>query len=257
VVEATGEHGRVFIKVVAPHKAEGLHRRHRLLATQVPVPHSLGWSRDGLIVLQALPGRTLREVLHGGRYSTPDAAQLLRLLDRLPAALADAPVRDSVVARAAHHARVLSEVLPGLAERLSRLSGLLSQQCTPTTPQPVHGDFYESQLLLDAGRVTGLLDVDGAGAGERVDDLATLLGHLSVLARMSQRAHAINRLGGRYLAAFERTVPPAELRLRVAAVVIGLATGPFRVQETDWPQKVCSRVQLAEQWLASAERTAA
>ena len=45
---------------------------------------------------------------------------------------------------------------------------------------------------------------------------------------------------------------PAELRYRVAAVVLSLATGPHRVQEPGWPQHTRARLDLARQWLASA-----
>src|SRR5690606_30095586 len=78
---------------------------------------------------------------------------------------------------------------------------------------PVHGDFYENQVWVRAGRLSGLLDIDTAGAGDRLDDLACLLGHLSVLAQL-EPAHAstINRLGSDYLAAFEQVVDPADLR---------------------------------------------
>jgi aminoglycoside phosphotransferase (APT) family kinase protein len=117
----------------------------------------------------------------------------------------------------------------------------------------VHGDFYESQILVDGGRVCGVLDVDAARTGDRLDDLGCLIGHLSVLAQLDHaRAGAINRLGGRYLASFERTVDAADLRYRTAAVVISLATGPHRVQDRNWPALTRRLIDLAERWLLSA-----
>jgi len=38
------------------------------------------------------------------------------------------------------------------------------------------------------------------------------------------------------------------LRPRVAAVLVGLATGPFRVQQADWPVGTAARLALAEEW---------
>ena len=70
------------------------------------------------------------------------------------------------------------------------------------------------------------------------------------------RASVINQAGSRYLRVFERTVDPADLRYRVAAVVLSLATGPYRVQEPAWEQATRDRLDLAEQWLVSARAVA-
>jgi hypothetical protein len=55
---------------------------------------------------------------------------------------------------------------------------------------------------------------------------------------------------------FDRAVDPALLRYGVAAVALGLATGPFRVLEPGWRATTARRVRLAEHWLASAQRVA-
>ena len=50
----------------------------------------------------------------------------------------------------------------------ARIIGLLPD----TEPGPVvpsHGDFYEANLLVDGGEITGLLDVDAVGPGFRRD----------------------------------------------------------------------------------------
>jgi hypothetical protein len=47
-------------------------------------------------------------------------------------------------------------------------------------------------------------------------------------------------------------VDPADLRRRTAAVVLSLATGPFRVQSADWPEATAQRVSLASKWVMSA-----
>ena len=51
----------------------------------------------------------------------------------------------------------------------------------------MHGDFYESQLLVDGGSVAGLLDVDTAGRGARIDDWSTMLAHLVLLEHVLPR----------------------------------------------------------------------
>ncbi len=256
VIEATGSRGRVFVKVVRPSRVEALHERHRaLVSAGVPAPQSLGWTPDGLLVLETLNGRTLRQALRVGVASLPPGEALLTLLDRLPETLTQGDRRASWLERVPHYAAVVAAVLPDVAERAHRLSEAIVAEAGTGPIVATHGDFYESQLLVERNRISGLLDVDTAGPGERLDDLACMLGHLSVLAQIDRvRAGEINRLGARYLAAFERTVDPADLRYRVAAVVISLATGPHRVQEHHWQQNTARRLDLAEQWLHNARR---
>ncbi|HZA78250.1 MAG TPA: phosphotransferase [Acidimicrobiales bacterium] len=254
VIEAIGSRGRLFIKVVRPDRVEALHDRHRLLVRHgIPAPPSLGWTPRGLLVLQALAGRTLRQTLRSRTTLIPAGGDILALLDRLPVELEHGTARQSWIDKAPHYAAVIGAALPDEAPRAARLAEALTAAAGPAWYGPVHGDFYESQLLVDRGRICGLLDVDTAGPGDRFDDLACLLGHLSVLAQIDRdRAPIINRAGAGYLRAFEAVVSPTELRYRVAAVVVSLATGSHRVQERGWPATTRRRLDLAENWLASA-----
>lgn len=255
VVEAAGPAGRLFLKVVRPRRVQALHQRHRLCtAAGVPVPPSLGYTPDGLLVLQALPGQPLRQALRGRSTPLPSGAAILALLDRLPPGLTEAPRRRSWAERAEHYAAVTAAVLPAGAELAHQLGATIAANTVTGPTVPVHGDLYDNQLQVRAGRITGLLDIDTAGPGDRLDDLACLLGHLSVLAQIHPgRATTTNRLGSSYLAAFESTVDPVDLRYRVAAVVLSLASGPHRVQEAGWPAATSRRLALAEQWVDSAQ----
>jgi aminoglycoside phosphotransferase (APT) family kinase protein len=167
--------------------------------------------------------------------------------------MADGAHHRSWLDRVGHYAKVVGAVVPDQAQRLQQLAGVIAAEAGTGPTVPVHGDFYESQILVGGGRVCGLLDIDAARAGDRLDDLGCLIGHLSVLAQLDPaRARAINRLGARYLAGFERTVDAADLRYRAAAVVISLATGPHRVQDRSWPALTRRLVDLAARWLISA-----
>jgi hypothetical protein len=254
VVEAVGSGGRLFLKVIRPARVEELHRRHRqLVDAGVPAPPSLGYTPGGLLVLQAIPGQPLRRALRSRGGPLPSGAAVLDLLDRLPAELAEGPPRRSWLDRAPHHAAVVAAALPSEAERAGQLAAAVTAGAGAGRTVPVHGDFYENQLIVQQGRITGLLDVDTAGPGDRLDDLACLLGHLSVLAQTEPGGSGqVSRLGARYLAAFEAVVDPVDLRRRVAAVVLSLATGPHRVQERGWPVATRRRLGLVEQWLDSA-----
>lgn len=257
VIEVVGPGVRVFLKVVPTRSVERLHRRHEALASQLPVPPSLGWSAElGIVVLPALPGRTLRDALFGG-FGLPGPDTLLHLLDHLPPAGGEAAPVDW---RAHEFADLVGRVVPDLAERTARLADGLAPFEAEAAAHPVvatHGDFYEAQLLVDGGRVTGLLDIDTFGPGRRVDDLATMIGHLAVLAVGVPQRAAIERFGARLLAGFDHTTDPAVLRAAVAGVILGLATGPFRVLDPHWQHHTRVRVSMAENWLRSAHRVAA
>ncbi|MEE6263813.1 phosphotransferase [Plantactinospora sonchi] len=255
VIEAVGTAGSVFLKVVRPEQVHALHERHRLLVgAGLPAAPTLGYTADGLLVLQALPGQTLRHALRS-RSVVPSGRAVLNLLDRLPAELAEGRPRRSWLDRAPHYAEVIAAALPEVAGQATGLAAALTAEAGRGPRGVVHGDLYEAQLLVSDHRITGLLDVDTAGPGDRLDDLGCLLGHLSVLAQLHRdRAAVIQRAGAAYLAAFERVVDPAALRYRTAAVVLSLATGPHRVQERNWPAGTRARLELAELWLSSARR---
>jgi len=253
VVEATGRRGRVFLKVVRPATVEALHGTHRMLARHLPVPDSVGWTSDGILVLPGLAGRTLRDVLRSGRAPAPEPATIDALLDDLPAALAAQPPRRTLVSAAAHHANVIASTMPSLRATVEDLVADLARSDTADHDLvAVHGDLYEAQLLVDNGRITGLLDVDTAGAGHRVDDLANFCAHLSVLVIASDRPRGLKRYGAALLEHAEARFDRADLRTRVAAAVISLATGPFRVLEPRWGQHTARRLDLARGWLDGA-----
>jgi hypothetical protein len=255
VVEAVGRSGRLFVKVVRPDQVRALHERHRLLTgAGVPVPESLGWSDDGLVVLAALPGHTIREGLQYTDAPGPDACALVDLLDRLPAELLQGPARLSWLDKTEYYAGAVGASAPELSDLASQLAHTIVSEGTAGPVVPVHGDFYEAQILLDAREeISGLLDVDTAGPGDRYDDLACLVGHLSVLAQIfPDRNAVIGGLADRCLAEFDRRVDPRQLRLRIAAVVMSLATGPHRVQESGWRQATRDRLMLVEHWVNSA-----
>lgn len=255
VIEATGRRGRLFLKVVRPNTVRDLHELHRLLAQDLPVPESLGWTDEGVVVLSARPGQTLRKALRSSRQPPPPPPAVIELLDRLPAELAERPRRRGLLSSAEHHAAVIAATVPSARARLEPLVDALRAAIDPECGEvtAVHGDLYEAQLLVDRGRITGLLDVDTTGAGLRVDDLANFCAHLSVLASMSDRPKHMNRYGADLLAHAERHHPQGELRPRIAAAVVGLATGPFRVLESGWQHNTLRRLELAERWLNGFE----
>ncbi len=249
VLEVTGGGPRLFCKVVRPAAVDALVARHDLLAPVLPVPPVLAALPDGLLVLPEAPGTPLRTLLadpsarSGG--TLPAGPALDALLDGLPDTVATLPARGRPgdhLGRAEHFADVLG--LTTGVRPAALVDRLAAAPRGDHAPVPVHGDFYEAQLLADGGAVTGLLDVDTAGAGHRIDEWATLLAHLSVLTGPARR------WGADLLAHAERRFAREELRPRIAAAVLGLATGPFRVQQPGWADHTARRIALAERWLA-------
>jgi hypothetical protein len=219
------------------------------------VPPVLAATPDGVLVLPGLPGTPMRTLLAGHGAGLPDPAHLDALLDALPAAVVDLPAGrrapGDALARAGSHARVLAAAVGPLRPRLEALTDVLAGVDPGVhEPVPVHGDFYESQLLVDGGAVVGLLDVDTAGRGARIDDWATMLAHLALLEHVLPRPGTVVAHRRDVFAALLHRWPAEQLRPRVAAVLLGLATGPFRVQQADWPARTVERVALAEAWAA-------
>jgi len=253
VIEASGKSQRIFLKVVRPESTADLQLAHASLAHHVPVPHTFGWSQElGIVALQAMAGRTLRAALTARSTRVPTGSDLVALLDLFPQPNDDAPTVPGPHERASEHARLLKAVAPALAGRLSAIVDRL-QSVPAESRAAVHGDFHSSQILVDGKNIVGIVDVDTAGKGERANDLAGLLGHLSTLALDSPARRDIERYGAALINDFDRRVDPIELRLRVAGAVLGLATGPFRVQLRRWHENTEWRVALAESWIASAE----
>jgi aminoglycoside phosphotransferase len=253
VVEVTGRRGRVFLKVVRPRAVDHLHETHRALASVLPVPDSLGWTADGVLVMPALVGSTLRELLRSGGGAPPPPAAIDALLDCLPEALATGRCRRDLSTAARQHAAALTSVQPTLRPVVDRvLRELRSRPRRDHEIGAVHGDLYDAQLLVREGRFSGMLDVDTAGAGHRIEDIANLCAHLSVLAIASPFPSAIKRYGAEVLAHAEKQFDRQDLRPRIAAAIVGLATGPFRVLEPNWPDATARRVRLAQEWLDTA-----
>lgn len=246
VLEATDGSSRWFIKVVAPAAVADLRARHALLGAVLPVPPIVAFHDDGLVVLPEASGMLLRALLtrdglDGTRLPAPST--LHHVLDTLPAALLRLPKRPTHLHRVTQSARVLELTadidVRGLADEMQAAA-------TASDLVPVHGDFHDGQLLVADGHLSALIDVDTAGPGERADEWATLLGHLSVLGLQNPRARYY---GTAVLAHAERHTDPADLHLRTAAVVLGLATGPFRTQRPGWRERTSARIDLAQQWM--------
>ena len=253
VVSVSGKDEGLYLKLVRPSRVEALHASHRWLSNTLPVPMSLGFDPDqGLIALQSMPGTTLRGALEDPSLELPSAEQVVGIAASLPAPETDHTC-PSPIARVPELAALLIAVAPELTDRIEDLvAGIGDEESEPTTPS--HGDYYESQLLVDGGRLVGMLDVDTYGWGRAGDDAATMLAHLAIWADLSSRPDRVLEMGRRLLKMWDGILDPVDLRVRTAAVALSLATGPFRVQAAGWPGETADRIAIAERWLRSAAR---
>lgn len=250
VVRLVGADRPLYLKIVPPGTTETLVARHVALAEAgVPVPRVLAADlAAGWFALAAVEGPTLRDILKGEPHAIgeplPEPARFIELSD----AIARADVTDlsgprSRLADAHGHAAMLRTVLPDAGARLERISAALDEVTERRELVPIHGDLHEGQLVMENGAIVGVLDVDDAGPGHPLGDLATLLGHIRFRAISTDRvdiAAYFDRARRQFAAACG---DPAGLAAETGAVLVGLATGPFRIQADDW--KVTTSAVLA------------
>jgi aminoglycoside phosphotransferase (APT) family kinase protein len=159
---------------------------------------------------------------------------------------------------------MLATVLPVQRPRLTELASRFEAAAGRAAERSgvvVHGDVHEAQVIVRRDVVTGLLDIDDVGPGDPLDDMATLLGHLRCRARAAEVSlaggepgpadlpRALHAYADRLRAGFAEVTDPDELDVVTAAVITGLATGPFRVQQPEWPARVTVQLEAAEELL--------
>lgn len=253
VVRARGAEREVYVKVVAPASTQLLVTRHeRLVAAGVPVPRVLA-AGDGWIALEALTGTTLRDRLKHGIRPLPHPDRYAELLRTLAAAeLTDAPPVRSRIDDAPHHAAMLAAVLPDARRRLTEITERLGDGTAPRrVGGTVHGDLHEAQLVVDDVAVTGLLDIDDVGPGDPLDDVGTLLAHLRFRATTFDDAR-IDAYADEVRSSLAAHTDPGAVDRHVAAVLVGLATGPFRLQHPSWRSTTNRILDLVDEHLDAA-----
>ncbi len=198
------------------------------------------------------PGTSLAAALMTDGASALEPVTLTEALDRMPAEIISMPRRHAWADRTAAYGRAAAVALPDQEQRIRALVRELERRLESTDRGPVvpaHGDFYEANLLVDGGQVSCVLDVDGAGPGHRVDDLACFLGHLAVLPAVDRRYTHTGRALGRFHRHFAQTVDPGALACRSAAVALSLVAGARDSGRGDWRHSARARLEAAQSLL--------
>lgn len=250
VIEVAGQGHRIYLKLVKPRRLHALHQRHLDLTGMLPVPEALGINEElGLLAMRSMTGATLRAALEDGT-ALPHPELVATLPGTLPALPGAATVHSAVEA-VPRMVELLTRLLPMEAERIHRIAeGIGPDEVTDRVP--AHGDYHEAQLLIEDGRISGILDVDTLGVARPGDDPGTMLGHLAVWHTMSSQPDRVAAYASALQEIWESRLDPVDLRLRAAARIVGLAAGPFRVQQQGWPTETSRRLALAEHWVESA-----
>ncbi|RRD46662.1 aminoglycoside phosphotransferase family protein [Tessaracoccus sp. OH4464_COT-324] len=248
VVRASALGQTFYVKILRPRLFSDVLHRHRLLAgAGLPAPKVVATTPDHLLVTRELPGIPLaRAIFDPGDPCR--AEDLIALLDAMPAAAATLERRPPWAEAVEHYGRLVVAPAPELAEEVRWVVRHVERGLAdyPHGNEPTHGDFHEGQVHVADGRIVGILDVDTLGPGRRADDLACLIGHLSTIQRMNTEQEAkVRDILARWVPVFDQRVDPVELRLRAAAVVLSLATGPYRAQEADWLAQTRAMVRSA------------
>ena len=253
VVRVTAGRRRFFVKLWRPGRGEGLIARHHALGDAGITPQIVALPAPGVLVVQEADGVPLATRLaewNNDRAPLPEPGAVMAFLDRLPASLLRFPERPAWSDRLDFHGAAAAEALRdqagGIHSIVRHVGRVLAGR--PEVPRvPTHGDFYEANVFVGPQGFTSLIDVDTAGPGRRVDDLACLLGHLAVLPDLSPgHYHRLPHVTHGWAAAFERVVDPIELRARVAGVILSLVAGATR------PHALV-RLDLCRSWLYRAE----
>lgn len=249
-----------YAKVLRPSQALPFVQRHRLLeVANVPAPRVLREDPDGFVLLSTGKGTPLSGLLAAGMdeaQATRVFGALTGLLDALPAGAVQLPRRPAWSERVRHYAHAAATVLPQCAARTQAVADGVVELMSRTDPGPVvpaHGDFYEANVLMDGEQVACLLDVDSLGPGHRVDDLACLLGHVSILDHLAPASYPFLRPAVEtWTRLADLQVDPVALRARCAGVVLSLVAGARREDGGSWRADAEGRLARAELWLAEA-----
>ncbi|MGH2714507.1 MAG: aminoglycoside phosphotransferase family protein, partial [Thermoleophilaceae bacterium] len=251
-----GERRYVYAKAYAGPRAAHQHRlSNALAAAGVPVPPVLGTVPQlEMVVHAAADGRPLLALRDVTEYASPlraAAETLARLHGASIEGLRSVPAdHDASLVR--RSAETLAVLLPEHDLWIHELAAAIAAALAaiPERRAPIHGDFYDDQVLVSDGRVT-LLDFDEARLGNPLVDVGNFLAHVSAklsdtgaadAARETFRAAYLARCGGdaRTLALFE------------ACAMLQLAVGPFRRLQRDWPDAVLRLLRLAEHRLTES-----
>lgn len=146
---------------------------------------------------------------------------------------------------------------PRLEGRIRSLARALSEKLLREAPggRPIHGDFYEDQVILGEGTAT-LLDLDEAASGDPAADLGLFIAHLEKDAMLGHVDRGVAASAAESLLEGYRSWGPemdsGKVRFYTAVGLFRLAPHPFRGREPEWPEITEGILRRAEELLKTA-----
>ena len=144
--------------------------------------------------------------------------------------------------------------IPDRAEEAHELARAVKSVMATSDPGPLvttHGDFYEANLFMAGpSTVASLLDVDSMGPGYRVDDMACMLGHVSVLPHLAPHVYPhVNTILEQWWRRSLLYFDARALASRAAAVTLSLVSGAKRPGGHEWRRDGDGRFDEALRWM--------
>lgn len=248
----------LFLKVLGK-DADIMHAKHEmLLAAGIPAPEPAGPPVAEVLALRRVAGMPLAEDLMHAGVLPLSPERIIAVLDGLPQGLLEVPAREAWSDRLDWYVLAAVTAMPAAELRIRALGSSIQDVLDTTrrgTLVPSHGDFYEANIFVAGGRISGLLDIDSAGPGYLVDDLACFIGHLAVLPGIDGRYVDVRGYQHEYEQAFaaelaRRDTDVEGLYARAAAVVLSLVAGARDEEDPAWEEVALERIAIAEELLA-------
>ncbi len=223
-------------------------------------PKTLGRSKKhALIAYQWQPGITLRQLSNDGKLDLSDFTAVADSLVEFhgsgrgglsPLKPGEQNQRLSALAEQAGF------LLPHLYQRAKRVAQQLAQWLDSQVPvrQPVHGDFYDKQVIVSAGNVR-LIDLDAARLDNPLLDLGSYIAHLE--RQVSNHAMAVTDAEtqiGIFVSSYEKltgSIDTGQLNKYIALGLFDLIHQPFRDWAADWPEQTDQLLQQVENLFAA------
>ncbi|MFP7707902.1 phosphotransferase [Trueperella sp. LYQ141] len=275
-------HDRAYAygKVVQKRHAQALIRRVDVMTSgEIDTAILAFAASDGLIVTRSLSGYPLsHDIAYRPDVACERIGELERLLAAMPATIAEFDVYPSWSKRITQYARNARAYMPEWATAIDVIADSVSRHvdtvCAPSVP--THGDFFEANVFVqDDGRLA-MIDLDHIGPGQRNDDWACLLAHVSVLPFLTENRWVVadpqepyrdevellnpgglrcsyypqaERVLRSWCAYLEKRVDGRDLYLRAAAVTISIASNSDVAHA---PREARARMRRAMWWYECA-----
>jgi hypothetical protein len=247
--------------------ANRLARRRRIVRRRqrhiVSLALPAGRLTDNILLFEPMAGRSLRDLLLG-QDSLPEPRRVvevtrqLTLLEPLVGDIESPRHSRSPRSTIASTAELLTCIVPDASSDIGEIREAIElaaeQDVVPRTV--VHGDLYDAQVFVQDDYTLGLVDVDDLGLGDPALDAANFTTHLLALALArpgaKQRLMSYRTLVRQAFLA-QLGIAPADLSWREALVMMQMATGPFRVLDTGWPERVTKQIRVARRLLHATD----